>query len=47
VSAFRSPTHHIPSGAEENALVTPMPLKTVRSHKIDPKQLITHHFKFD
>jgi len=39
--------YHIPSGAEEDALVTPMPLKTVRSHKIDPKQLITHRFKFD
>jgi len=39
--------YHILSGAEENALVTQMPLKTVRSHKIDPKQLITHRFKFD
>ena len=26
---------------------TPMLLNTVQSHKIDPKQLITHHFKFD
>lgn len=24
---------------------TPMLLKTVRAHKIDPKRLITHHFK--
>ena len=39
--------YHIPSGAEEDALVTPMPLQTVWSHKIDPKQLITHRFKFD
>ena len=26
---------------------TPMLLKTVGAHKIDPKKLITHHFKFD
>ncbi|HWW47006.1 MAG TPA: zinc-dependent alcohol dehydrogenase family protein [Xanthobacteraceae bacterium] len=26
---------------------TPMLLKTVQSHRIDPKQLITHHFKLD
>ena len=26
---------------------TPMLLKTVRSHKIDPKLLITHRFKLD
>ena len=26
---------------------TPMLLKTLRSHKIDPKRLITHHFKLD
>ena len=26
---------------------TPMLLKTVQSKKIDPKQLITHHFKLD
>jgi len=26
---------------------TPMLLKTVRSKKIDPKRLITHHFKLD
>jgi alcohol dehydrogenase len=26
---------------------TPMLLNTVRSHKIDPKRLITHHFKLD
>jgi alcohol dehydrogenase len=26
---------------------TPMLLRTVRSHKIDPKKLITHHFKLD
>jgi alcohol dehydrogenase len=26
---------------------TPMLLKILVSHKIDPKQLITHHFKFD
>ena len=24
-----------------------MLLKTVQSHRIDPKQLITHHFKLD
>jgi alcohol dehydrogenase len=26
---------------------TPMLLKTVQSKKIDPKQLVTHHFKLD
>jgi alcohol dehydrogenase len=26
---------------------TPMLLNTLRSHKIDPKRLITHHFKLD
>ena len=26
---------------------TPMLFKTVQSHKLDPKKLITHHFKLD
>jgi alcohol dehydrogenase len=30
-----------------NTVTTPMLLKTVRSGKIDPKRLITHHFKLD
>jgi len=30
-----------------DTVTTPMLLKTVESHKIDPKQLITHRFKFD
>ena len=28
-------------------MTTPMLLKTVESHKIDPKHLITHRFKLD
>lgn len=28
-----------------DTVTTPMLLKTVASHKIDPKQLVTHHFK--
>ena len=30
-----------------DTVTTPMLLKTVQSHRIDPKRLITHHFKFD
>ena len=30
-----------------DTVTTPMLLKTVQSHKIDPKRLITHHFKLD
>ena len=30
-----------------DTVTTPMLLKTVQSHRIDPKQLITHHFKLD
>jgi alcohol dehydrogenase len=30
-----------------DTVTIPMLLKTVQSRKIDPKQLITHHFKFD
>ncbi len=30
-----------------NTNTTPMLLKTVMSGKIDPNQLITHHFKLD
>jgi alcohol dehydrogenase len=30
-----------------DTITTPMLLKTVRSGKIDPAALITHHFKFD
>ena len=30
-----------------DTVTTPMLLKTVQSRKIDPKQLITHHFKLD
>ncbi len=30
-----------------DTVTTPMLLKTVQSHKIDPKKLITHCFKFD
>ena len=30
-----------------DTVTTPMLLKTVRSGKIDPKRLITHHFKLD
>ena len=30
-----------------DTVTTPMLLKTVQSHKIDPKRLITHRFKFD
>jgi alcohol dehydrogenase len=30
-----------------DTVTTPMLLKTVQSRKIDPKRLITHHFKFD
>ncbi len=30
-----------------NTVSTPMLLNTLRSHKIDPKRLITHHFKLD
>ena len=30
-----------------DTVTTPMLLKTVQSHKIDPKQLITHRFKLD
>ncbi|MDE1973583.1 MAG: zinc-binding dehydrogenase, partial [Hyphomicrobiales bacterium] len=30
-----------------DTVTTPMLLKTVQSHRIDPKQLITHHFKMD
>ena len=30
-----------------NTNTTPMLLKTILSNKIDPKKLITHHFKFD
>jgi alcohol dehydrogenase len=26
---------------------TPMLFKNVQSHKLDPKKLITHHFKLD
>jgi alcohol dehydrogenase len=28
-------------------VTTPMLLKTVQSHRIDPKKLITHHFRLD
>jgi alcohol dehydrogenase len=30
-----------------DTVTTPMLLKTVQSHKIDAKKLITHRFKFD
>jgi hypothetical protein len=30
-----------------NTVTTPLLLKTVQSHRIDPKRLITHHFKLD
>ena len=30
-----------------DTVTTPLLLKTVQSHRIDPKQLITHHFKLD
>jgi alcohol dehydrogenase len=30
-----------------DTVTTPMLLKTVQAHKIDPKRLITHHFGFD
>ena len=30
-----------------DTVTTPMLLKTVQSDKIDPKRLITHHFKLD
>ena len=30
-----------------DTVTTPMLLKTVQSHRIDPKRLITHHFKLD
>jgi alcohol dehydrogenase len=30
-----------------DTVTTPMLLKTVQSRKIDPKRLITHHFKLD
>ena len=30
-----------------DTVTTPMLLKTVQSHRIDPKQLITHRFKLD
>jgi alcohol dehydrogenase len=30
-----------------DTVTIPMLLKTVRTHKIDPKLLITHHFKLD
>ena len=30
-----------------DTVTTPMLLKTVQSHKIDPKQLITHRFTLD
>lgn len=30
-----------------DTVTTPMLLKTVQSHKVDPKQLITHRFKLD
>ncbi len=30
-----------------DTVTTPMLLKTVQSHRINPKQLITHRFKLD
>jgi threonine dehydrogenase-like Zn-dependent dehydrogenase len=30
-----------------DTVTTPMLLKTVQSRRIDPKRLITHHFKLD
>jgi alcohol dehydrogenase len=30
-----------------DTVTTPMLLKTVQSHRIDPKRLITHRFKLD
>lgn len=30
-----------------DTVTTPMLLKTVQSHKVNPKRLITHHFKLD
>ncbi|MDR3488877.1 MAG: alcohol dehydrogenase, partial [Bradyrhizobium sp.] len=30
-----------------DTVTTPMLLKTVQSRKIDPKRLITHHFKLN
>ena len=30
-----------------DTVTTPMLLKTVQSHKVDPQRLITHHFKLD
>jgi len=30
-----------------DTVTTPMLLKTVQSRKLDPKKLITHHFKLD
>ena len=30
-----------------DTVTTPMLLKTVEAHKVDPKRLITHRFKLD
>ena len=40
------PQHRDYDGARRHRS-TPMLLKTVQSHRIDPKQLITHRFKLD